>query len=135
MGEKGVFGSLKFPKSESRNPVRKLRYEAENWRKIWNLPVSVITLAGKKVLRMPYLTPAEGKASMNEVNLAIEQFANCSLIHNDLRWEHVGIYCADTRQRKVILFDLSEVEQIANRNEAVRMMQECLQMYLVFSIL
>ena len=91
-------------------------------KKVWNCDVLVKQLNNLPVLIMPWVKPcSENEFHSNEevkaaVKDAITTMASVGYMHDDLHWQHVGLYRKDGRLR-ALLFDLSRTTPI-NRDQA-----------------
>mmetsp|Transcript_521 Transcript_521/g.739 ORF Transcript_521/g.739 Transcript_521/m.739 type:complete len:510 (+) Transcript_521:622-2151(+) len=124
---------LKFAQHKTEAGQKILEKEAAIWKGVWNLPVSIGTWCGESALMMPFVLPCT-KEQWNDTNIiaavkkAIIHMAKYGHYkHNDLKWEHVGLY-ESTDGLKAVLFDLADMTTIADPEEAITSMMQDLSL-------
>jgi hypothetical protein len=117
----GVACVLKFPKES--HDSDSLHGEVEIWRTVWGVDgVRVQQLANKPALVMPYVRTCSAQADQTEevrdaTRVAVARMAAAGWRHNDVKWEHVGLY-KQAGTLRAVLIDAGDVLSVPPEERA-----------------
>ena len=122
--ESGCVCVLKFPKGSFGATSTKLDAQIEAEHKNWieaqpwiANKIRIVSLLQKKVLMMPFVTLFKEKPHesfvLEKVKSAIGVLAKNGIVHEDLRWRHVGTY-----QDEIVFIDLARLRTKVDAKEA-----------------
>lgn len=102
--------------------------EAARWRTIWGAKnARAVILVGRSALVMPYVRTCEGTVDEQKANtkdlarVAIDQMLDRGHVHNDLRWEHVGLCRSGDNDKVMAVFiDLGDVGEFPKGDNGAR---------------
>lgn len=124
---------LKFAQNKTEAGEKLLGKEAAIWKGVWNLPVSIGTWCGESALMMPFVLPCT-KDQWNDPDIiaavkkaVIHLAQHGHFKHNDLKWDHVGLY-ESQEGLKAVLFDLADMSEITDAEEAIISMMKDLSL-------
>ena len=120
---------IKFARDDSRKLRKMLKQEKKVWRNVWRRPARIQRLGGAKALVMPYVQPCpkddrRDPKVMEAVKTAVAELARCGIQHNDLKWEHVGLFRKVNEEVGAVLFDLSNSETIQEEKALLKMLTD-----------
>ncbi|KAL6071664.1 hypothetical protein QOT17_006095 [Balamuthia mandrillaris] len=110
------------------------RREAAIWTNVWGRNAFALKLGQNDAVVMPYVNPCASSGHpfyppphlRAATKVAIARLAGHRIKHDDLNWRHVGRYLDSTGEEKVVLFDLAQVTEGIETEEAKRSMHEAL---------
>jgi len=107
---------IKFARDDSEAKKKLLQREKRAWIDVWKRPARIQQLGGAHALVMPYVQPCPAEVKDDPVVIeavkgGIRKLADHCLQHNDLKWEHVGLYM-QKGETKAVLFDLAASESL-----------------------
>jgi len=120
---------IKFARDDTETLQNMLLREKDVWNNVWKRPARIQCLGGARALVMPYVQPCpEADRSdpkvVEAVKAAVVQLARHGIQHNDLKWEHVGLFRKVNEEVGAVLFDLSNSETTQGEEALLKMLAD-----------